>query len=78
MRWWVLVVLCLVFGSLVSVGAQKIMNNPLSEDQDGDGLPTVVENQVGTNPTDPYDYTAISNLNVTVVEPVPVEVVVGR
>ncbi|WP_457549586.1 thrombospondin type 3 repeat-containing protein [Archaeoglobus sp.] len=77
-KFWALAVLCLVLGGLILVSAQKITNNPLSEDQDGDGLPTIVENQVGTNPNDPYDYVALPSLNMIVVEPLPLNVTIGR
>ncbi len=78
MRLWVLAVLCLVLGGLTLVSAQKTTNNPLSEDKDGDGLPTVAEMQIGTDPNDPYDYVALPSLNITVVEPAPLNVTIGR
>ena len=59
---WVLAVLGVLLGGLVLVSAYKT-TNPLSEDSDGDGLPSVVETQVGTDPNDPLSQTYVANIS---------------
>jgi len=44
----------LLCGLVLVASAQKNSNNPFAEDSDGDGLPSVVETQVGTDPDNPY------------------------
>ncbi len=53
----------LVLGCLlVVVSAAK--SSILNEDSDGDGLPTVVELQVGTNPNDPNSCITIEGVSL--------------
>lgn len=54
----------LVFLLVIPVHAE---NKPiLSEDPDGDGLPTVVEIQLGSDPNNPYDYVCVESIGFIV------------
>jgi hypothetical protein len=53
-RFYTFCVLAVLLCGLVLVVSAQKTNDPFAEDSDGDGIPNVVEEQVGTDPYDPY------------------------
>ncbi len=62
MRVWAIFGLFLILCA-VGVVLAKSINNVLSEDADGDGMPTIVEKAVGTNPNDPLSCITVKGIS---------------
>lgn len=76
-KYFSLVLAVLVCGSVLLVVSAQNSNNPFAEDSDGDGLPNVVEMQVGTNPNDPYSciyVQGVSDANVNSTNETKIEI----
>lgn len=52
-----------VLGSLLVLASATSNSSIFSEDSDGDGLPDIVEEQVGTDPYDPSSYIYVMGIN---------------
>jgi len=62
-----------VLGSLLVLASATSNSSIFSEDSDGDGLPDVVEEQVGTHPNDPLSCIYVqgisdAGMNETIIE----------
>jgi len=53
----------LLCGLVLVASAQKKGYDPFAEDPDGDGLPSVVEEQIGTDPLDAMDVAYLEDIN---------------